>query len=111
MLVVPSLDGIDIPAVKAAVTTRLADYRRPRWITGFGAPLPRTLGGKIVKREIRSHYPAVPAGAASLQRRDVDDRDQAAQIRALRSIAEDLSRPSRDNRPASGQAGVLESNT
>ena len=67
MLVVPSLEGIDIPAVKAAVTTRLADYRRPRWITGFGAPLPRTLGGKIVKREIRSHYPAVPDGAASLR--------------------------------------------
>jgi fatty-acyl-CoA synthase len=67
MLVVPSLEGIDIAAVKAAVTTRLADYRRPRWITGFGAPLPRTLGGKIVKREIRSRYPAVPAGAASLR--------------------------------------------
>ena len=67
MLVVPSLEGIDIPAVKAAVTARLADYRRPRWITGFGAPLPRTLGGKIIKREIRSHLPAVPAEAVSLR--------------------------------------------
>jgi len=67
MLVVPSLDSVDIPAVKAAVTTRLADYRRPRWITGFDAPLPRTLGGKIVKREIRSHFPEVPAGAVSLK--------------------------------------------
>jgi len=67
MLVVPSLDTIDIAAVKAAITTRLADYRRPGWITGFGAPLPRTLGGKIVRREIRSHFPAVPAGALSLK--------------------------------------------
>ena len=67
MLVVPSLDTIDIAAVKAAITTRLADYRRPKWLTGFGAPLPRTLGGKIVKREIRSHFPEVPAGAVSLK--------------------------------------------
>jgi fatty-acyl-CoA synthase len=67
MLVVPSLAGVEIVALKEAITTRLADYRRPKWIAGFGGPLPRTLGGKIIKREIRPRYPAVPTGAISLK--------------------------------------------
>jgi fatty-acyl-CoA synthase len=67
MLVVPSLGGVEIAALKEAIATRLADYRRPKWITGFGGPLPRTLGGKIIKREIRPRYPAVPAHAIPLK--------------------------------------------
>ncbi|GAA4711122.1 fatty-acid--CoA ligase FadD5 [Pseudonocardia yuanmonensis] len=66
MLVVPDLDRVDVDELRAHVGTVLADYRRPKWIVGTGAPLPRTLGGKILKREIRAAYPEVPPDAVPL---------------------------------------------
>jgi fatty-acyl-CoA synthase len=70
MLVVPDLDRVDVDELRAHVETVLADYRRPKWIVGTGGPLPRTLGGKILKRDIRASYPSVPPDAVPLTRSD-----------------------------------------
>jgi fatty-acyl-CoA synthase len=67
MIVVPALDGIDLEVLRAHVRGRLADYRRPRWLAAHTGPLPRTLGGKILKRELRKSYTEVPAGAIDLK--------------------------------------------
>jgi fatty-acyl-CoA synthase len=67
MLVVPAMDGIDLAGLRVVIRERLADYRRPRWLAAHGGDLPRTLGGKILKRELRAGYPEVPAGAVSLR--------------------------------------------
>jgi fatty-acyl-CoA synthase len=72
MLVVPDLSRVDVPALAAEVHTVLADYRRPKWIVGTGGPLPRTLGGKILKREIRATYPEVPPHAVPLTTRGTE---------------------------------------
>jgi fatty-acyl-CoA synthase len=69
MVVVPSLDRVDVDLLCATVRERLADYRRPRWLAAHDGPLPRTLGGKILKRELREFYPEVPAGAVDLRAR------------------------------------------
>ena len=66
MLVVPDLDRVDLAVLREHLETVLADYRRPKWIVGTGVPLPRTLGGKIVKRELRAAYPEVPPDAVPL---------------------------------------------
>lgn len=66
MLVVPELDRVDVDELRAHIGEVLADYRRPKWIVGTGAPLPRTLGGKILKREIRASHPEVPPDAVPL---------------------------------------------
>jgi fatty-acyl-CoA synthase len=68
MVVVPDLGGVDVESLSAIVRERLADYRQPRWLAAHGGPLPRTLGGKILKRELRGSYPEVPAGAVDLKR-------------------------------------------
>jgi fatty-acyl-CoA synthase len=67
MVVVPALGDIDLAALRTAIRERLADYRRPRWLAAHGGPLPRTLGGKILKRELRGSYPGVPHGAIDLR--------------------------------------------
>lgn len=67
MLVVPHLEGIDLPELRAIIHAGLADYRRPKWLVAHGGNLPRTLGGKILKRELRSAYPEVPSGAIALK--------------------------------------------
>ncbi|GAA4546681.1 class I adenylate-forming enzyme family protein [Pseudonocardia xishanensis] len=66
MLVVPDVSRVDVAELAAHVGEVLADYRRPKWIVGTGAPLPRTLGGKILKRDIRASYPEVPPDAVPL---------------------------------------------
>jgi fatty-acyl-CoA synthase len=66
MLVVPDLGRVDVEELRAHVGTVLADYRRPKWIVGTGGPLPRTLGGKILKRDLRLTYPEVPPDAVPL---------------------------------------------
>jgi fatty-acyl-CoA synthase len=71
MLVVPDLARVDVAGLRAHVESVLADYRRPKWIVGTGGPLPRTLGGKILKREIRASYPEVPPDAVPLTRKPV----------------------------------------
>lgn len=67
MMVVPHLKRVDLQELRAVIIERLADYRRPKWLVAHGGDLPRTLGGKILRREIRSAYPEVPPGAVSLK--------------------------------------------
>lgn len=67
MLVVPSTDDLDLEGLKGELRRRLADYRRPKWIVANGEPLPRTMSGKILKREIRSTFPEVPETALPMK--------------------------------------------
>ena len=68
MLVVPSVERVDIASLGEVIRTRLADYRRPKWLVGAGAPLPRTMSGKVLKREIRKLYAEVPDSALKLKK-------------------------------------------
>jgi fatty-acyl-CoA synthase len=40
---------------------RLADYKVPRYVVVSEQPLPRNQSGKVVKPEIRTRYPDIPA--------------------------------------------------
>ncbi|WP_286199145.1 class I adenylate-forming enzyme family protein [Mycolicibacterium sp. ELW1] len=67
MLVVPNLEAIDVNELRSIIIERLADYRRPKWLVAHGADLPRTMSGKVLKRELRTAYPAVPHDAIALK--------------------------------------------
>jgi fatty-acyl-CoA synthase len=67
MIVVPSLDGIDLLGLTGTIVDRLADYRRPRWIAPMGGIFPRTMSGKIRKVDIRAAFPEVPEAAVNLK--------------------------------------------
>ena len=49
--------GLDLTAVQAFCSRRLADYKIPESITWCEAPLPRNLNGKVLKRELRLQLP------------------------------------------------------
>jgi fatty-acyl-CoA synthase len=67
MLVVPDLAPVDLDALRAHIGERLADYRRPKWLFALDSPLPRTLGGKILKRDLRDQIRQVPSEAILLK--------------------------------------------
>jgi fatty-acyl-CoA synthase len=51
---------IDPAAVLAHCKTELADYKLPRYIVVRDQPLPRGMSGKVLKRELRDEYAALP---------------------------------------------------
>lgn len=57
----------DIATLKERCLRQLADYKRPHFVLDYGRPLPRTVSGKIVKRDLRNEYPAAPARATRLK--------------------------------------------
>ncbi|WP_344420150.1 class I adenylate-forming enzyme family protein [Pseudonocardia ailaonensis] len=67
MIVVDDLTGVDTEHLRAFCLEHLADYKRPRYIASAREPLPRTLGGKILKRVLRERLPAAPATAVRLK--------------------------------------------
>lgn len=69
LLVVPDAATVDLDTLRAISTADLADYKRPRYVVGHGGPLPRTLGGKVVKRDLRDRYRALPPGILDLKTR------------------------------------------
>jgi fatty-acyl-CoA synthase len=64
---VPHLEHADLEKLRVIIDERLADYRRPKWLVAHGGELPRTLSGKILKRELKSAYAEVPPGAVALK--------------------------------------------
>jgi fatty-acyl-CoA synthase len=67
MVVVPDISRVDIQALKLVAKRDLSDYKRPRYLAQTGAPLPRTLGGKVLKRELRALFQKVPPDAIDLK--------------------------------------------
>jgi len=45
----------------------LASFKRPKHLLVHGAPLPRSMSNKILKRELRDTYCELPAAAVTLQ--------------------------------------------
>jgi fatty-acyl-CoA synthase len=68
MLVVAGGATVDREQLAAICAGELADYKRPRYLVEQGAPLPRTLGGKVMKRELRERYRDLPPGVVDLKR-------------------------------------------
>jgi fatty-acyl-CoA synthase len=68
MLVVAGGATVDREQLAAICAGELADYKRPRYLVEHGAPLPRTLGGKVMKRELRERYRDLPPGVVDLKR-------------------------------------------
>ncbi|KAA9156737.1 long-chain fatty acid--CoA ligase [Amycolatopsis acidicola] len=66
-LIVTDAAAVDVPALRSALVTELADYKRPRYLIDNTGPLPRTLSGKIQKTELRKQYPGAPAGSLDLK--------------------------------------------
>jgi fatty-acyl-CoA synthase len=67
MVVVPHVEAVDLAMLRARCKTELADYKRPKYIAGYGSTMPRTYSGKITKAILREIYPAVPADAVLLK--------------------------------------------
>ena len=63
MIVVPDAAAVDMEALRACCLADLADYKRPKYVVGYGQPLPRTYSGKITKAPLREAYPQAPANA------------------------------------------------
>ncbi len=67
MIVAHGSRPLDMGLLKECCLRELADYKRPKYIVEHGKPLPRTISGKILKRELRSAYPAAPGNATPLR--------------------------------------------
>ena len=66
LIVTADASAVDINTLCELCAHQLADYKRPKYIIGHGAPLPRTMSGKITKQELRALY-GKPGGAARLK--------------------------------------------
>lgn len=66
LIVTVDIGKVDIEALRRICAKELADYKRPKYIVGHGAPLPRTMSGKITKQELRRLYKSC-AGAQRLE--------------------------------------------
>jgi fatty-acyl-CoA synthase len=60
LLVVADWKNLDLEAIYEFCREELADYKRPKYIANHGAPLPRTLGGKVTKPTLRAYYISAP---------------------------------------------------
>jgi fatty-acyl-CoA synthase len=67
MIVAHGSRPLDLEGLKRRLGEELADYKRPRYLMDYGRPLPRTVSGKILKRELRLEFRAAPARARSLK--------------------------------------------
>lgn len=67
MIVAHGAQPLDIEALKERCRRQLADYKRPRYFLDYGAPLPRTVSGKIVKRTLRAEFELAPPRAVKLK--------------------------------------------
>jgi len=67
MIVAHGSRALDIDGLKHRCLSDLADYKRPRYVLEYGKPLPRTVSGKILKRDLRLEFTAVPPAALALK--------------------------------------------
>ncbi|HZV10303.1 MAG TPA: AMP-binding protein, partial [Novosphingobium sp.] len=66
MLIVHGEGELDVEALRARCLTQLAGYKRPRYLLDYGAPLPRTFSGKIMKHALRAEFAVAPEQARRL---------------------------------------------
>jgi fatty-acyl-CoA synthase len=67
LLVAADLGDVDLPRVVETARQELADYQRPRFAVSHGGPLPRTIAGKVLKRELAAQYAALPPEIVDLK--------------------------------------------
>ena len=67
MIVTHAARTLDLALLRERCTLELADYKRPHYVVDHGAPLPRTVSGKILKRDLRIAYSAAPDHAVRLK--------------------------------------------
>lgn len=67
LIVAPYAEKVDLRGLRARCLEELADYKRPRYLVGFGGPLPRTHSGKIQKSVLRKTYCEAPSHAMPLK--------------------------------------------
>ncbi|MEX1147287.1 MAG: AMP-binding protein, partial [Sphingomonadales bacterium] len=67
MIVANGTKPLDVTGLKARAVAELADFKRPRYYVDYGKPLPRTVSGKVLKRELRLEFETVPDHAISLK--------------------------------------------
>ncbi|MGH9010321.1 MAG: class I adenylate-forming enzyme family protein, partial [Acidimicrobiia bacterium] len=72
MIVVPHLDDVDVTKLAEVCATSLARYKHPRYLYGWGGPLPRTLSGKVQKHVLRAE--ADLARAIEIRAAERDDQ-------------------------------------
>lgn len=68
MIVTHSRRMLDLADLKQRCLEELADYKRPHYVLDHGQPLPRTVSGKILKRDLRLTYASAPDHAVRLKR-------------------------------------------
>jgi acyl-CoA synthetase (AMP-forming)/AMP-acid ligase II len=52
-VIVPAGEDLDVEAVIAHVSERIADFKVPQYVTVRSEPLPRNPGGKVLKKQLR----------------------------------------------------------
>jgi fatty-acyl-CoA synthase len=67
MIVAHAAQALDLALLKQRCREELADYKRPHYLVEHGEPLPRTVSGKILKRDLRALYAAAPDHALRLK--------------------------------------------
>ncbi|MGE4429922.1 MAG: class I adenylate-forming enzyme family protein [Sphingobium sp.] len=67
MIVAHSARSLDLAGLKQRCAEELADYKRPHYVLDHGEPLPRTVSGKILKRDLRLAYACAPGHAVRLK--------------------------------------------
>jgi fatty-acyl-CoA synthase len=67
MIVTHSDLAIDLDGLRARCEVELAGYKRPQYLVRHPEALPRTVSGKIIKRDLRQVYPVAPSGALRLK--------------------------------------------
>jgi fatty-acyl-CoA synthase len=67
MIVAHVTTPLDIQGLIARSKADLADYKRPKYLVDYCKPLPRTISGKVLKRDLRSEYPHAPPEAIHIK--------------------------------------------
>lgn len=67
MIVANGTQKLDLAALKSRCRLELADYKRPHYFVAYGKPLPRTMSGKVLKRDLREEYRVPPGDAVFLK--------------------------------------------
>ncbi len=67
MIIYHGTQKLDLAGLKDRIQSDLADFKRPKYVVDYGKPLPRTVSGKILKRDLRLEFKAAPKTAVLLK--------------------------------------------
>jgi fatty-acyl-CoA synthase len=67
MIVVHGSTEVDLESLRERCEVELASYKRPRYVVRHPQGLPRTVSGKVIKKDLRLAYPVAPKEAQRLR--------------------------------------------